>query len=217
MPLVYQHNINGTTKLGVWSIQEDENFFLEKVPNHKGISHWHKRLQHLAGRYLLQELYPQFPYGLIQIAETRRPFLPDEEYHFSISHCGDYAAAIVSTGKRVGVDIELCNPRVMKVKNKFLHPDELKFSNDHLEKLTLMWSAKEALFKWYALGGVDFKEHLRLHKFELEEQGSVEAIILKDDPVSLKVKYIITEQYVLAWTASEETKTTEAPGREGQP
>jgi hypothetical protein len=25
-----------------------------------------------------------------------------------------------------------------------------------------MWSAKESLFKWYSLGGIDFKEHLQL-------------------------------------------------------
>jgi len=71
---------------------------LEKVPLQNNITHPHKRLQHLAGRLVLSELYEDFPIKLIQIADTKKPFLPDEAFHFSISHCGEYAAAIVSRG-----------------------------------------------------------------------------------------------------------------------
>ena len=109
MPLVYQQNINATTKIAVWHITEPEDFFLVQVPLQREIRHWHKRLQHLAGRLLLKELYPDFPVALIQIADTKKPFLENEPYHFSISHCGDYAAVIVSKTYRVGVDVELIN------------------------------------------------------------------------------------------------------------
>ena len=102
MPLVYQQNINAVTKLGVWHITEQEDYF--QAPLQREITHWHKRLQHLAGRLLLKELYPEFPISLIRIADTRKPFLENEPYHFSISHCGDYAAAIVSREFRVGID-----------------------------------------------------------------------------------------------------------------
>ena len=71
MPLVYQQNINAVTKMGVWHITETEDFFLQQVPLQKEITHWHKRLQHLAGRYLLKELYPGFPLELIKIADTK--------------------------------------------------------------------------------------------------------------------------------------------------
>ncbi|MEO6454267.1 MAG: 4-phosphopantetheinyl transferase, partial [Ginsengibacter sp.] len=91
MPLFYQHTINDATKISIWHIVETEDFFLNKVPLPGIVTHWHKRLQHLAGRYLLQELCPGFPYHLIEIAGTRKPFLANEKYHFSISHCGDYA------------------------------------------------------------------------------------------------------------------------------
>ena len=123
MPLFYQHTINYAVKIGVWHISEPENFFLDKVPLPNIITHWHKRLQHLAGRYLLQELYPGFPYHLIEIADTRKPFLANEKYHFSISHCGDYAAVIISKVKRVGVDIELAAAKIERIKYKFLNID----------------------------------------------------------------------------------------------
>src|SRR5688500_14753910 len=103
MPIFFQQDIDGDTKLAVWKIEEEESFF--NVPLHRDITHPHKRLQHLAGRYLLRHLFPAFPLDLIKIADTRKPYLDNEAYHFSISHCSDYAAAIVSRSKRVGVDI----------------------------------------------------------------------------------------------------------------
>jgi len=177
MPLFYQHNINGQTKLGIWHITEPESFFLEKVPLKKDVSHPVKRLQHLAGRYLLPYLFADFPLEEILIADTRKPFLQSEKYHFSISHCGRYAAAIVSGNSRVGVDIELITPRIETVAGKFLTDDEAHYFNEeytqfleqwglrgrvHQEFLTLIWSAKEAIFKWYGRGELDFKRHMRL-------------------------------------------------------
>src|SRR3984885_13270129 len=123
MPLVYQKNINPTTKVGVWHITEAEDFF-SQIPLQREITHPHKRLQHLAGRFLLKELFPDFPYELIRIASTRKPFLENDVYHFSISHCGDYAAVIVSSNHRVGVDIELPSEKLENVKHKFLSTEE---------------------------------------------------------------------------------------------
>ena len=176
MPLFYEHNINKNAKIGVWHITEPENFFLEKVPLHRQITHPHKRLQHLAGRYLLQYLSPDFPYHLIEIADTRRPFLPNEECHFSISHCGDYAAAIISKDMRVGVDIEMITPKIERVKDKFLSEGELGIAlhTTHHSPFTIhdiltgLWSIKESLFKWIGDGSVDFKEHLHITRLETD-------------------------------------------------
>jgi hypothetical protein len=57
MAIFYQHNINQHTRLGIWQLQEPEQFFLQKVPLKKEVTHPHKRLQHLAGRYLLTHLF----------------------------------------------------------------------------------------------------------------------------------------------------------------
>jgi 4'-phosphopantetheinyl transferase EntD len=177
MPLFYQHNINHDTKLGIWHIEEPESFFLAKVPLKRDVTHPFKRRQHLAGRYLLSFLFPDFPVEEIRIADTRQPFLEGGSYHFSISHCGAFAAAIVSRNCRVGVDIELVTPRITRVAEKFLNDGEMHFFNEDYaffleqwglrgrveqEFLTLIWSAKEALFKWYGRGELDFKRHMQL-------------------------------------------------------
>lgn len=170
MPLVYQQNINEDTGLALWKIEETEAFFNGKMKLLPAISHPHKRLQHLAGRYLLNLLEADFPISLIQIADTRRPFLENDQYHFSISHCGNYAAALVSESHRVGVDIELISGKAYRLNDKFLSAVEhAKLSHaiaNEEAACTCGWSIKEALFKWYALGKVDFKRNLEILSIE---------------------------------------------------
>jgi phosphopantetheinyl transferase len=220
VPIFFQQQINETTRLGIWKIEETEEFFLGTVPLQREVTHPHKRLQHLAGRFLLQFLFPGFPYELIKIADTRKPFLPNEEYHFSISHCGDYAAAIVSTDKRVGVDIEIISERIHKVAHKFLSRSEMDYlhKEDKLflkqwgikekvetEFLTLVWNAKEAIFKWYGDGGIDFSEQI-LMRDELSFQENDWLIMpftfTKGREQQLVVHARLLNQLTLAWVVS---------------
>lgn len=245
MPLFYQQYINETTRLAIWKIEESETFFAETIPLQREISHPHKRLQHLAGRYLLRYLFPDFPFNEIIIASTRKPFLADEKFHFSISHCGDFAAAIVSKTERVGIDIEIPTDKILKIAHKFVNEEEkiamseftgIKYkvqSTDYevLENelnnieskinyrrettdekqqtrnkkqeilLTLIWSAKETMFKWYSIGNVDFKEMLFLHLISINENGKIKASIKTDESIlPLTVQYNFFEHLVLTFT-----------------
>ena len=208
MPLFYQQDIDDCTRLAVWKIEETEDFFLSQVPVQREITHPHKRLQHLAGRYLLRFLFPSFPHHEIEIASTRKPFLPNDQYHFSISHCSNYAAAIVSTHCRVGIDVELVTPRLHKIKHKFLHGDELRFVNAHLpslqqDVLTLLWSAKEAMYKWYGLGEVDFSEVMRTFPFALNDTGIIDGCFLKEElQQKLELPFKMWEGVSLVWVNS---------------
>lgn len=198
MPIFFQHSIDDTTRLGIWKIEENETFFKGNVPLHRDVTHPHKRLQHLAGRFLLQFLFADFPYHLIQVADTRKPYLPGEEYHFSISHCGDYAAAIVSKDKRVGVDIEIPVEKIERIRDKFLSPEEQALLlNGDLKQLTALWSAKEAVFKWYGEGKVDFKAHMQLKGQDLATE-QIECFFAPRGKW-LPVNYRMLDQIVLAW------------------
>ena len=204
MPLIYHHQINSATKIGVWHITEEENFFLNYVPLQRSITHPHKRLQHLAGRYLLRELFPEFPLSLIIIADTRKPFLEDDVFHFSISHCGDYAAAIVSTQNRVGVDIEIPHAKIEKIQHKFLSENEKNILNntagDNIEKLTMAWSIKEAMFKWYGTGQVDFIEDMNIVALTNNNSGyDADCFFKKEKNVFLHLKSTPIDANNLAW------------------
>jgi phosphopantetheinyl transferase len=203
MPLVYQQNINDTTKIGVWHISEQEDFFLTEVPVQREISHWHKRLQHLAGRLLLKEMFPAFPVELIQIADTKKPYLANEPYHFSISHCGDYAAAIVSKTMRVGVDVELLHDKIERIQHKFIYDAEIKALQAQCamplkQALTLYWSVKETVFKWWGNGVVDFKDDLVIRSIQGRPgQGMVQCIFKNE--FTLDVQYLFFNDNFLTW------------------
>ncbi len=214
MPLVYQQNINATTKIAVWHISEPEDFFLSVVPLQREISHWHKRLQHLAGRLLLKEMFPGFPVELIRIADTKKPFLENEPFHFSISHCGDYAAAMVSKTHRVGVDVELLNEKIEQIQHKFIYENEFKvlkkqslyaatetpMTNDQC--LTLIWSIKESVFKWWGRGQVDFKKDIVLKSITGQpEQGTVRCIFKNE--FELDIHYLFFNNNFLTWVLTD--------------
>jgi phosphopantetheinyl transferase len=214
MPVFFQQTINASTRLGIWKIEETEAFFIDTVPLQREITHPHKRLQHLAGRFLLRFIFPDFPYELIEIADTQKPFLPGEQYHFSISHCGDYAAAIVSKDQRVGIDIEIPVEKIERLKDKFLSAEEMhRFTDPHSqitgkklpvmmnrEQLTLLWSCKESVFKWYGDGEVDFKNHIRLQQLH-EANETIDCFFTKKE-ISLTIHYRVFEHLVLSWVVS---------------
>lgn len=188
--------------MGIWKIEETEEFFKGNVPQHRDVTHPHKRLQHLAGRFLLQFLFPDFPYELIQIADTRKPFLPGEQYHFSISHCGDYAAAIVSRASRVGIDIEIPVQKIIRIQDKFLSDEEKRsfLTNQDTADCsitTILWSSKEAVFKWYGNGEVDFRRHIQLIRMQ-KGFPVIDCVFSKTDQ-QLHIHYQQFDHLVLTW------------------
>lgn len=206
MPLFYQHTINQFTKLAVWHITETEGFFLKEVNIKNSIAHPHKRLQHLAGRYLLKILEPDFPFHSIQIHSSKKPLLNDKAFHFSISHCGDYAAAIISENKTVGIDVEIVTSKIDLVKNKFLTDTELNLlpidapltTNQKL--LTLFWSSKEAIYKWYGKDALSFKRNMGMDQLFFEnEKGHIDAHFVKEERINLKIDFRFFDNLCLAW------------------
>ena len=59
------------------------------------------------------------------------------------------------------------------------NPDRSRRTNDlsEVEDLTLLWSCKEAVFKWYGLGEVDFKGHIVTKAINPIDNYSFETII----------------------------------------
>ena len=154
----------------------------------------------------LPELFEDFPLQEIIIADTRKPFLEDEVYHFSISHCGNFAAAIVSKDSRVGIDIEIPTEKISRIMYKFLSAKEhelfhlIEPDKDRIPFSTLLWSAKESVFKWYGSGGVDFRKEIQLKK-QHEGNETIESFFSKNN-TELIVHYRQFEHLVLAWVVS---------------
>lgn len=163
MPL-YRSWQDSDAHIAIWEITETEDFFAAALGFGSDKKHPKRRLEHLSGRFLLQYLIPGFPFEKIEISPLGKPQLADNTIHFSISHSYPYAAAIVSRQKEVGIDIQVYQDKILRLQSKFLSEAEQQICGDDLQQITLAWCAKEALFKYYGLGAVDFKDDMPISK-----------------------------------------------------
>ncbi len=149
--------------------------------------------QWLAGRALphavAAELWPGAPNLLVQNDATGRPYptgpgLPAGAV-VSLSHSGAWAAALLATDGRAGVDVELVRDKAYRVAHKFLSAGDLAraqavpaaAADAHF---TLLWSAKETLYKLAARRGISFREQLRLGPFAPGLAGEIPAVLRLD-------------------------------------
>jgi phosphopantetheine--protein transferase-like protein len=71
----------------------------------------------------------------------------------------------------VGIDIEKIHDRILKIKDRFLSEKEIKeVCSGEIEKMTLCWSAKEAIFKKYGGETVFFKDKIEILKINIEKK-----------------------------------------------
>lgn len=154
MPLVYYHNSEGR-EVGVWQAEEPEEYFAKALLTegfsiHLGnaIAHPEKRLQWFASRFLLVTLYPD----PITLYDGRKPLL-HKGPKLSISHSKRMVGVMI--GDQVaGIDLQWADPKLTLVAGKFLCGNDLNIfpAMANLQKLTIIWAVKEAVFKHYGTG-----------------------------------------------------------------
>lgn len=170
MPLFKEWNPNPHSLAAIWHISESEDFFERQVSiSGKHIAHPKRRIEFLAGRFLLQQLNKDFPVHAIFKDEHDKPQLPNQEFHFSISHSFPYVACVLSTEAAVGIDIQSWHKSILALQQKFLSPEEQLFCGNNPKKITLAWTAKEAAYKYQGRRGVEFIEHLPIIDWQEKE------------------------------------------------
>ncbi len=194
MPLVFTKDHHGS-QIALWSIEEEEPFFAERIPYRPDSSHAVKRLQQLSSRYLLELMHPSFPFHQVELSKAGKPILAESILHFSLSHCDGFSAAILGKNAPVGIDVERINPRILRVETKFLNANEYELLSECNEEsrvvyATLFWSIKETVFKWWGDGAVDFAEQIQIKKIELLDQGKAVIEFGTDSEKMLFVDYI---------------------------
>jgi phosphopantetheinyl transferase len=159
MPLYKEWSPDRHSLAAIWHIGEDEDLFLMADSVRNGvdashIKHPRRRIEHLAGRYLLQHLKEDFPLHHIAADIHDKPRLPENQYFFSISHSHPYVAAVISDTEECGIDIQVWHKRIESIAHMFIGPGEIVGRD--IKDLTMAWSAKEAAYKWYGRRGADF-------------------------------------------------------------
>ncbi|MCZ2129885.1 MAG: 4'-phosphopantetheinyl transferase superfamily protein [Bacteroidia bacterium] len=165
MPLIFKSNNGKGNALGIWRMDEPFSFFLENL-NEKELFEdklKSRQLERLGTRHLLNVLANRNIHHKVHYDSYGKPHLPDSSTFISFSHKRNHVAVIISNDNALtGIDIEELGNLPVKLAPKFISendkvPDSV-FSQQ--ERATLIWSAKETLYKVYGKKELDFKQHL---------------------------------------------------------
>lgn len=196
--------------LGVWRMDESVEELLtlldrpeEQADFLRRVTAEGRRRERLASRVLLKQLIGEEPH--VDYRPSGAPFLVDHSLHVSISHTRGYAAAILSP-LPTGIDIEYRADRVLRIRSRFMTPEEERSIDlaHEVEHLLLHWCAKETLFKLIDQEEVDFLTHLHVHPFPYSEQGSFQVSESRTPQLqTFQLAYQVTADYVLTWLAED--------------
>lgn len=172
MALIKRWFESETLEIAIWNIEESEAFLQTKTGVHSANKSPKKRLEHLTGRYLLQQMIPDMDLNLIKKTPEGKPYFEGDNTFFSLSHSYPYVACAVSTGISVGIDIQFKVDKIFRLQGKFLSEAEMALIEQHIDHITFTWCAKEAMFKKYGAGSVDFKLDMPIISFSQQEQNT---------------------------------------------
>ena len=125
-----------------------------------------RRNEILASRLLLKKILPN---TTISYNKHGAPEITSDKF-ISISHSKNLAAIIISQ-KKVGIDIEKISRKPVKISSKFIAKNSHKPLSP--EKATLIWTCKEAIYKWHQKGKVNFITDIKINPFIIKNEDEL--------------------------------------------
>jgi 4'-phosphopantetheinyl transferase len=197
MPLYKTITVNNLTKVLIWKIEESFEELAagiqltdksqERLDSMK--SELHQR-GFLSIRHLLKEV------GLsdndLVYDEFGKPHVTNGKY-ISITHSFTYTGIILSDKVPVGIDIEMQRDKILKIAHKFTPFQEYKTIANHsalISKLTIVWGAKESLYKIYGKKKLRFLEHIYIEDFLFEEERTTGTINYEQETGTYQVHFL---------------------------
>lgn len=197
MPIAQKYSINDAVTYLVWEIKETEEELLahlrlneEELTDFNAVKVQAKRLEWLGARTALKFLVKEHGQFYVYKDEFGKPHLKDTAIGISVSHANGYGAAAINLNGEVGIDIESERPQIQKISKRFLHASEKGWAEDNTEKLTKIWTAKEALYKLHGRTQLTFAEQLIVSNFDLANESGT--IIENGSEVVYKLSYGLT-------------------------
>ena len=177
--------------ISVWEINES----LDEIKHHFRNREAHnfkskkRQLEFLCSRLLLREINPDLE---IKYNKFGAPELNNHNY-VSISHTNKLTCAIISNDK-TGIDIELISGKAFNIKDRFLSKkDNVELNN---KEVTLAWSAKECMFKWFQKGDVNFKKDIEIISIKYAPKQEIN---IKFRDTSYVLKFLEIQNHFLVY------------------
>ena len=205
MPLLRNQQLPNGIWLGLWKIEEDPAFFEQlldlSLPEQQQLStlKGRRRIEWLASRWLLHLMSNRTERGIVFKDEFGKPHLSDSKWHISLSHTNGYAA-VIAAERLVGVDIQVRVNKITRIAHKFIGETELPNIAPHraIDFLHIYWGIKECMYKAYGRRELDYKKHLFVHAFNLEEQRT-SATIQLDQTLNYQAYFELRSEFILTY------------------
>lgn len=206
-------SIDKVSSIAIWEISESlEELQIFDVPPTdyaflRTITHPQKQLESFAARLAVQCILNQWQssYQGLKKNEYNVPILIDLPYKVSISHTTSFAVAIIHQRLQIGIDIEPIREKVRNIASKFLSITEQAFCGQDLERLTLYWAGKEAIYKYYGRRGLTFNRDMLCMPTEIGREGFFYGFLFPQTPQQqqLKLNYQKFENHFMVWAIPE--------------
>ena len=206
MPLYKSIAVDNETHVLIWKITESEAELDilplgEKSKNRIASmkSKLHRRA-YLSVRHLLA--IAEYTDTDLTYSSEGKPSLSDGVY-ISITHSHEFSAIILSA-KPVGIDIEEQRDKIIRIEDKFVSNREKEYleqSENRIKSLTILWGAKEALYKLYGTTGLSFKNHIDVAPFDLETNYTQASINYDENMTFYEIIFTEFEGFTCVYTS----------------
>jgi 4'-phosphopantetheinyl transferase len=214
MPLFKTIHHNPNTQILIWKITESFTELSEQVMLNDSNrirldsmkSEMHQRA-FLSVRKLLQ--IAGFTDFNLYYDVFGKPHLNGDK-HISITHSHEFSAIIISD-ETVGIDIELQREKIIRIADKFCNAEfqflEPNNKEEYIQKLTVIWGAKEAIFKIRNEKGISFKNHIFVNKFSLNVKQNNAELYFNNLVTDFNIHFEEIENFTLVYAFQNETKS----------
>lgn len=130
-----------------------------------------------------------------------KPHLKDGKF-ISITHSHNFTGIIISDTEEVGIDIEMQRDKILRIAHKFTPIEEyrtLANSEALIRKLTIVWGAKESLYKIYAQQGLSFLRHINVIDFSFDDTRTVAEIMYQGKKSHYEVQFLEFEGFTCVY------------------
>ena len=176
MPLYKSIDVNDFTRVLIWKIDESLEAISTDIQLTKLCQDRVDSMRseiHQKGFYSVRQLLKEVGYSDADLIydEFGKPHLKDGNF-ISITHSFTFSAIIISKKAPVGIDIEKQRDKIVRIAHKFTPIQEYKTIANHdalVSKLTIVWGAKESLYKIYGKKKLLFLHHINIEDFRFAD------------------------------------------------
>ncbi|MDT0678441.1 4'-phosphopantetheinyl transferase family protein [Autumnicola musiva] len=205
MSLYKTITVDEHTKVLIWKIEESLEWLSRDV---KLTEHCRKRVEgmkseiHRRGFMSIRHLMAEMGYTDqdLYYDEFGKPHLKDNKY-ISITHSFNFTGIVVSD-KEVGIDIEKQRDKILKIANKFTPLKEyhmLANEDALIRKLTIVWGAKESIYKLQAEPGLGFLQHINISDFDFDDSSTTGKIFFKGNTGVFDIYFLEFEGFTCVY------------------